>query len=384
MSVGNGCKIFCYIVIKFVGEFFYEEKEPGWTKGKSKFLFPYWIKFNIIHEAENPIPIHSQQKKLVTKHNRTNQILLMMLFLLRTKVEPWNQYLQVSIISITKKILKLFQKLLKRKDKMTLTNQQKNQIKNLIKQAITDKINEYRLVGDIKPFHERLFSKERIRETSFFHSCSTTIGVTLFQNIAYLIAEGNKNFKQVEKQYVVDGNFSKQAQSIIEEIIFDLGRKHNDPRKRTPDIKKEAKEVLAVSSKQGNKSTQIADLFLVKLNGEEICIEIKTTKPNKGESKEAKRGMLKIIALKNKQITTLVGMAYNPYEPDEFKWPLPLNYLRLGEDLLVGKSFWDFLGGDKTYEELLEIFEEVGNELKDKIEKKIKEVMSLNKQTKLK
>lgn len=262
---------------------------------------------------------------------------------------------------------------------MPLTNQQKDEIKILIKQAITGKINEYKIVGDIKPFHERLFSKERIRETSFFHSCSTTIGVTLFQNIAYLIAKGNKNFKQVEKQYVVEGNFSKQAQSVIEEIIFDLGRKQNDSKKRAPDIKKEAQEVLAVSPKSGNKSTQIADLFLKRTNGEEIYIEIKTTKPNKTESKETKRGMLKIIALRNKPVTTFIGMAYNPYEPEDFRWTLPLNYLKLGEDLLVGKYFWDFLGGNGTYEELLELFEEIGNELKDKIEEKIKEITNLDK-----
>lgn len=265
---------------------------------------------------------------------------------------------------------------------MTLTNQQKEHIKDLIRQTILGKINEYKLVGDIKPFHERLFSKERIRETSFFHSCSTTIGVTLFQTIAYLIAKDNKNFKQVEKQFVVEGNFSRKAQSVIEEIIFDLGRKQKDTKKRLPDIKKEAKEVLTVASTQGNKSTQIADLLLVKSNGEGIYIEIKTTKPNKGESKEAKRGMLKIIALRNKHVTTFVGMAYNPYEPESFKWPLPLNYLKLGEDLLVGKSFWDFLGGKGTYDELLSLFEEVGIELKDKIEKKIKEVTRLNKQIK--
>lgn len=93
---------------------------------------------------------------------------------------------------------------------------------------------------------------------------------------------------------------------------------------------------------------------------------------------------LKIIALKNKQVTTFVGMAYNPYEPENFRWPLPLNYLKAGEDLLVGKSFWDFLGGNGTYEELLTLFEEIGNELRDKIEKKIKEVTSLDKQNRLK
>lgn len=267
---------------------------------------------------------------------------------------------------------------------MTLTNQQKAQIKSLIKHAIEDKIKEYKLVGDIKPFHERLFSKERIRETSFFHSCSTTIGVTLFQNIAYIIAKDNKSFKEVEKQYLVEGSFSKNAQSIIEEIIFDLGRKQNDSKKRYPDIMKEAKEVLAFKLSQGSKSTQIADLFLKKSNNDEIYIEIKTAKPNKGESKEAKRGMLKIIALKNKSVITFVGMAYNPYEPETFKWSIPLNYLRLGEDLLVGKPFWDFLGGKGTYEELLIIFGEVGNELKERLENKIKQVRNIDKQNKLK
>ena len=267
---------------------------------------------------------------------------------------------------------------------MVLTNQQKARIKNLIKQAIEDKIKEYKIVGDIKPFHERLFSTERIRETSFFHSCSTTIGVTLFQNIAYLIAKDNKNFKQVEKQYVVEGNFSKQAQSLIEQIIDGLGKKQHEPNKRKPDIKREAKEVLSVASKQGNRSTQIADLFLKKANNEEIYIEIKTTKPNKNESKELKREMLKIIALRSKQVTAFIGMAYNPYEPEDFRWPLPLNYLKLGEDLFVGKPFWDFLSGNEIYEELLKIFGEIGNELKDKIETKIKEVIKIEKQTKLK
>ena len=93
---------------------------------------------------------------------------------------------------------------------------------------------------------------------------------------------------------------------------------------------------------------------------------------------------LKIIALKNKLVKTFIGMAYNPYESETLKWSIPLNYLKLGEDLLVGKTFWDFLGGNGTYDELLTIFEEVGNELKDKIENKIKELASLEKQAKLK
>jgi len=258
---------------------------------------------------------------------------------------------------------------------MVLSNQQKLEIKKIIKDAIIKKLNEYRLIGDIKPFHERLFSKERIRETSFFHSCSTTIGVTLFQNIACLIAKGNQNFKKVEAPRDARGNFSNEAKSIIEDIIFDLGRKLDDPKKRIPNIKKEIQEVLKVPSKSGSISTQRADLFLIDSKNNEIYIEIKTTKPNKGESEKIKRTLLKIVALRNKPVIVFCGIAYNPYEPEKFAWPLPLNYLKLGEDLLVGKDFWDFLGGNGAYEELLEVFEEAGKELKDKIEIKFREII---------
>lgn len=263
---------------------------------------------------------------------------------------------------------------------MTLSKEIKQEIKKIIKNTLIKKINKYKLVGDIKPFHERLFSRHRIRTTSFFHSCSTSIGVTLFQNIAYVIAK--KKFKKAEKQYLVEGIFTSKAKSVIEDIIFDLGRKNKDSEKRLPNIKKEIKEVLAVSGKKGNKSTQIADLFLQD-NNKEIYIEIKTIKPNKGESKEAKRTLLKIVSLKNKIVKVLVGMAYNPYEPDRFQWPLPLSYFKGGEDLLIGKSFWDFIGGKGTYEELLKIFEEVGKELRDKIELKIKSLDKIKKDKQL-
>jgi len=258
---------------------------------------------------------------------------------------------------------------------MILSNQQKLEIKKIIKDAIIKKLNEYRLVGDVKPFHEKLFSKERIRETSFFHSCSTTLGVTLFQNIAYLIAKGNQNFKKVEAPWDVKGNFSNEAKSIIEDIIFDLGRKQDEPEKRIPDIEKEIQEVLKVTSKSGSISTQRADLFLIDSKNNEIYIEIKTTKPNKGESEKIKRTLLKIVALRNKPVIVFCGIAYNPYEPEKFAWPLPLNYLKLGGDLLVGKQFWDFLGGNGSYEELLDIFEETGKELIDQIESKFQQII---------
>ena len=41
-------------------------------------------------------------------------------------------------------------------------------------------------------------------------------------------------------------------------------------------------------------------------------------------------------------------------------------------DFLIGKNFWDFLGGENTFSALLEIFDEVGKEFKEKLNKKFR------------
>ena len=46
----------------------------------------------------------------------------------------------------------------------------------------------------------------------------------------------------------------------------------------------------------------------------------------------------------------------------------------LDKEVLVGKEFWDLLGGKGTYEDLLKVFEEAGVELRDEIDKKIKNI----------
>ena len=70
----------------------------------------------------------------------------------------------------------------------------------------------------------------------------------------------------------------------------------------------------------------------------------------------------------NAKIHTLLCIPYNPYEPKPYaRWTMA-GMIDLKEELLVGKEFWDFLGGDGTYEELLDCFEKVGIEMRDEID----------------
>jgi len=41
---------------------------------------------------------------------------------------------------------------------------------------------------------------------------------------------------------------------------------------------------------------------------------------------------------------------------------------------LIGEQFWDYLGGENTFVEILELFDSVGKSYKDSIADKIKEV----------
>ena len=70
----------------------------------------------------------------------------------------------------------------------------------------------------------------------------------------------------------------------------------------------------------------------------------------------------------NAKIHTLIAIPYNPEHPKKYdRWTI-LGMLEIDQELLVAEGFWDFLGGKECYEQLLDVFEEVGVELRDEID----------------
>lgn len=57
-------------------------------------------------------------------------------------------------------------------------------------------------------------------------------------------------------------------------------------------------------------------------------------------------------------------MAYNPYGVcrDDYKHSFSLQYLDMKNEVLLGDEFWQIIGGEGTYAELLDIYREVGRE----------------------
>jgi predicted RNA-binding protein len=88
-------------IVEFVGDWFYSEEDIGWTKGKNRYLFPYRIKFRIIHESKNPPMISFSTEEIGNKAQHNNPNLIDDITFIADKGRTWNQYLQVSIIRIT-------------------------------------------------------------------------------------------------------------------------------------------------------------------------------------------------------------------------------------------------------------------------------------------
>lgn len=99
-------------------------------------------------------------------------------------------------------------------------------------------------------------------------------------------------------------------------------------------------------------------------NGNEVFFEMKTPKPNKEQCLNITRRHLWIHSIKKQSFPktkTYYAMSYNPYgEGNKYKHSFSTKYMDVQNQVLIGKQFWDFLGYEGTYEELLEIFSKVG------------------------
>jgi type II restriction enzyme len=251
---------------------------------------------------------------------------------------------------------------------MGLTKRQIKDVENTIIQSIRKRFKTYNPEPAAMPFHTRLLGKDRLALYAFIHSLNTNFGTTIFEPIAKVIAASK--FKRVESQAIAGNKISEKAQYEIQKIMDALTAGKTRPNKQ-----KEIEKIRKVCNKgkiHEVKPTRV-DLFLIDKDDEIFLIDIKTAKPNKGGFKEFKRTLLEWTAVVLQQepqakVNTLIAIPYNPYAPKPYsRWTMA-GMLDLDEELKVAEEFWDFLGGEGTYEELLNCFERVGLELRDEID----------------
>lgn len=256
---------------------------------------------------------------------------------------------------------------------MALTQNQHKLIKELLVNKIRNKLSSYHPETSSMPFHYRLLGKNRMALFSFIHSVNTMLGQSIFEQVAKIIAQ-DYNLKAETQYQGLKGFISSGAMNKIDEIMRGIR-----DASIVSDSLKQSREIAKVASlgKLGKEIKKRIDLFIESKNHIEYFIEIKTAKPNIDVFVRTKQQMLEIVALrmsKNPKAKTqpIIAIPYNPYEPKPYeRWTLQ-GLFDLKKEVLVGKEFWDFLGGRNTYEDLLKVFEDSGLLLYDEIDEKMK------------
>jgi type II restriction enzyme len=244
----------------------------------------------------------------------------------------------------------------------------KHIIKEIVKSTLKQKFEDYKPEPASMPFHIRLLGKDRLALYSFIHSLNTNFGTSVFEPVSKALG----SYRFVESKTHVDaGNMiSSDAQVAIQNIMDGL-----ETSSRLPNKQKEIETIRGVCVKGTMKKVKPTkvDLKIVDHDGTIYLTDIKTAKPNAGGFKEFKRTLLEWVAVTlaqnpDAQIQTFIAIPYNPYEPKPYsRWTMR-GMLDLNYELKVAEEFWDFLGGEGTYQELLDIFERVGIELRPEID----------------
>lgn len=247
-----------------------------------------------------------------------------------------------------------------------MENNAKDRIKHLLKSVLRNKFKSHNPETFNMPFHTRLLGKDKMALYNFIHSLNTNFGMTIFEPVACDIG---KTLFTVKKQVSVGNIITRKAERVIQNIMNKL-----ESGSAKPDRITEVEAVMDVAYDGETSEIKPAkvDLFLQREN-DVYLIDIKTAKPNRGGFKELKRTLLTWVAAyayKNEgvNIHSMIGIPYNPYEPKPYQRWTMAGMIDVKDELKVADEFWDFIGGHGSYNLLLEVFEEVGIEMKVEID----------------
>lgn len=208
--------------------------------------------------------------------------------------------------------------------------------------------------GALKPFHSKLLIKEAIIWSQFERSYSTSFGQGLIEKVSKLIAEAY-GAEEAEGQKETTVELFENQFLKIENHLKDLRNKNSGVKGNW------AVDIANISSVQGEGSIKtervISDLWFKK-DGVENFVSIKTVKPNIDQTEKAKKDLL-LLKLNDSTCNVYFGLYYNPFgdKKDLYKPQAAgkiFDFLK-DEVVLIGRDYWETIGGDGAYDNILEI-----------------------------
>jgi hypothetical protein len=213
----------------------------------------------------------------------------------------------------------------------------------------------------LRPFAFALVPEEVWKGSKFERSFVTSFG-SAWEEIALLVA-GDK-FDQAERGQRYAGRLHQGQLSEIQRILNEL-----EAGARRPDWDAEFESVLDADSGEEVEVGVISDLHVSNTDGSHLFFELKAPKPNSDQTKVSKEKMLKLSAMLGTSCA-YYALPYNPYPSREaYGHSPPKRWFNMGSDevVLIGPDFWNKVGGPGTWDDLMALLSEVGENLRERI-----------------
>ena len=241
-----------------------------------------------------------------------------------------------------------------------MQNKTREEIEQIIDSCVRRAVKRVKKVlekASYRPFHQALLTKDIIKSSVFERSFSTSFGQGPIESISQAIAK-DAGWEAIRGKDT-GVKIANAKATAIADIITNLRTK-----KASPNWEKELERLQQAQSNATIKTKVRSDLWIRK-EGRECYFSIKTVKPNLDQAEVAKRDMLTLkAAFPNQEV--FFALYYNPggEKRADYNWKLPSQIFNMKTDpcVLIGKDYWDFLGGEGTYEDLLGFFTKVGAE----------------------
>ena len=238
---------------------------------------------------------------------------------------------------------------------MVFDNTIVEQVTNRIENWLVGKIEGFNPTPDM-PFLSRIIRNPRdVSSYSRTHSITTTLGQSVYEQISVIIARSNSD--EAEHQRDIPIEISQTRRNLIRQIIDDLNAENNQPNRQ-----EEIEQILAIPNENIVNVTpkpKKYDVF-IRRGDDEYFFDIKTTKPNIGDFAKFKEQMLEWVARENRSVHAIMVFPYNPYLPEPFETAYQIGNILNPDEYMVGEQYWDFIGGLGGYEQILDIFDDVG------------------------
>ncbi len=274
--------------------------------------------------------------------------------------------------------------------KSNLPDDLKQEIRSYLSKKVREKFDKREeLRQDLEdqdlPFHRRILHflgedelKRLLFEGSFVHGLHTSMG-NWYQYMAGRIAVHHFGLPQNRQvtQVKVRGYLSEDVVACISKIMLDLDGKVTAPNYLAEG--RQIKEAILRSDPDDKTHDReiMVDLYVPEAKDWLLAVEMKTPKTNISIFRGEKRKLLELRALLFQEFPdkpidkfkVCLAFSYNPYKTlkgFEKKWGFGKKLIDYGNDLLIGEDFWNFIGGEGTYQSLLNVVRQVGYTLKAK------------------